>query len=551
VFARFSTLSNYFQTTDPPAISSSISSDDYASPFLVHAHGHGSRQPISEFAQHHRARARFEAVRWLDAVERSIRAQPAPDEELLNSLESQIELQNPEAMQLLDSAEQSAFQRVSSFLCPPRPTTQPGTLVVNTLGFDRRVQVPLPPSGLAETGDSGALPAADFTKCRVSIHVPAMGFTWVPHESSSPPDEADRSAVVVDGQSIRNEKVEVEIDGSTGGIRSIRDLVSRVPQLGQQLVLVGIPPGQDYSYDPTPGIDSSAMGGYGTEPCKSEMRATGITVRSTGPEIAEIVAEGELIAKPCPSWASSSTMARFRQTVQLGRGESSLRVRVEILDLVAGAIDRQASPWQSYLASRFAWPDPRSVLVRAVGTLAEPTRSQRPESPYFVEIHGRRHRAAILTGGLPFHQRIGSRMLDTLLVTATESSRSFEFAVGIDLPNPFQAALELISPAVMIPCDGPPPSGSAGWFFHLDVRNVVITSLSPLGPSRCGVRLRLFESAGRYTRARLRCPRNVAEARMTDFRGQRLATLEAEADSLPLDLSPHEITQIEIEFAQP
>ena len=118
-------------------------------------------------------------------------------------------------------------------------------------------------------------------------------------------------------------------------------------------------------------------------------------------------------------------------------------------------------------------------------------------------------------------------MLDTLLVTATETCRSFEFAVGIDLPNPFQAALELISSAVMIPCDGPPTSGPAGWFFHLDVRNIVITSVSPLRADRCGVRLRLFESAGRYTRARLRCPRNVAEARMTDFRGQRLSTLEA------------------------
>jgi hypothetical protein len=38
---------------------------------------------------------------------------------------------------------------------------------------------------------------------------------------------------------------------------------------------------------------------------------------------------------------------------------------------------------------------------------------------------------------------------------------------------------------------------------------------------------------------------------MTDFRGQRLSSLEAEADTLPLDLSPHEITQVEIEFAQP
>lgn len=550
VFARFSTLSHYFQTTDPPAISSSLGSDEYSSPFLVHAHSHGSRQPISAYVQHHRARARFEAIRWLDAVERVLRSLPAPDEGSFNKLESQIELEDPEATHHLDLAEAAALRQFSSLICPRRSATQPGMLVVNSLGFDRRVAIPLPASASSENAISSDPSGHESLHRWVSVNVPGMGFTWVPHESSAPPAAADQTAATVDDQTIRNEKIEVEIDGATGGIRSIRDLVSRVPQLGQQLVLVGIPPGQSYSYDPTPGIDGSAAGGYGTEPCKSEMRATGITVRSVGPELAEVLAEGELVAKPCPSWASSSTVARFRQTFRLGRGESVLRVYVEIFDLVAGAIDPQASPWQSYLASRFAWPDSRSVLVRGVGTLAEPTRSQRPESPYFVEVHGRRHRAAILTGGMPFHQRIGQRMLDTLLATANETCRSFEFAIGIDLPNPFQAALDLIAPAAMIPCDGPPPSSPAGWFFHLDVRNIVITSVSSLDLDRCGVRLRLFESAGRYTRARLRCPRNVAEARMTDFRGQRLATLEPEADAVSLDLSPHEITQIEIEFAQ-
>jgi alpha-mannosidase len=548
VFARFSTLSHYFQSTDPPPISSSISGDDYASPFLVHAHSRGSRRPISAFVEHHRIRARFETARWLDAVARVLRCQPGPDDEQFSELESRIEQADSEASSSLATAESSAMSQISSLICPRRAITQPGVLVVNTIGMDRRVEFQLDISGRVQDVTSDTAAGADSEHRWRSVHVPAMGFAWLPRESE-PAGETDRGPVIVDEQTIRNEKIEVEIDEATGGIRSFRDLVSRVPQLGQQLVFVGVPPSQSYSHDPTPGIDDA--GGYGTEQSKVEMRATGITVRSAGPELGEVVTEGELVAKPCPSWASSATMARFRQTLRLGRGQSMLRVRVEIFDLVSGAIDPRASPWNSYVASRFAWPDSRSVLVRGVGTVAEASRAHRTESPYFVEIHDRRHRTVILTGGLPFHQRFGPRMLDTLLVTATETCRSFELAVGIDLTNPFQAALDLIAPAVMIPCDGPPPSGPAGWFFHVDVQNIVITSLAPLGPGRCGVRVRLFESAGRYTRARLRCPRNVAEARMTDFRGQRLSSLEAEADTLPLDLSPHEITQVEIEFAQP
>jgi hypothetical protein len=41
----------------------------------------------------------------------------------------------------------------------------------------------------------------------------------------------------------------------------------------------------------------------------------------------------------------------------------------------------------------------------------------------------------------------------------------------------------------------------------------------------------------------------VAEARLTDFRGQRLATLDVQGDTVHLDLAPREITQLEVEFA--
>jgi alpha-mannosidase len=319
----------------------------------------------------------------------------------------------------------------------------------------------------------------------------------------------------------------------------------RTAHLGQQLVLVGIPTGPTRPGGLEPGIDEL---GYNAEPCKSQMRAVATTVLSAGPELVEVAVEGDVLAVPCPAWAAEQRMARFRQTYRLGRGQSILRIGIEITDLAAGAIDRLAGPWQTYLAARFAWPDSRSLLTRAVGSLAEPTRTRRPETPYFVEVHGRRHRVAILTGGLPFHQRVGERMLDTLLVTATETCRTFELGIGLDLANPFHAALDLATPPVMIAVAADPPASSSGWFFHVDAPNVVITSTAALGPERAGVRMRLFESAGRYTRAKLRSLRDVAQARLTDFHGQRLATLDAQGDTINLDLAPHEFTQLEIEF---
>jgi alpha-mannosidase len=362
-----------------------------------------------------------------------------------------------------------------------------------------------------------------------------MGFAWVSGSASA--DVSDtRATALVDDHTIRNQYLEVEIDPISGGIKSLRDHTVRVPQLGQQLLLVGCNNGGK-SDDESPG------------PIRSSMRARSTSVVSAGPEYAGLAVEGELVADPCPSWTADPVVGRFRQTYWLGRNESVLRLVIEILEIDCDVFEGRASPWQCYLANRIAWPDSRSVLVRGVGTLSEVTRSQRPESPYFVEVHGRRNRVALITGGLPFHQRTGPRMLDTLLVTATEQCRRFELGFGIDLPNPFQAALDLITPAVMIARDGPPAVGAASWFVHLDVRNVVITSTTELGSDRSGIRLRLFESAGRYTRGRLRCFRNVAEARLTDFRGQRLATLDVQGDTVHLDLAPREITQLEVEFA--
>lgn len=527
VFGKFTTLSHYLQAAESPAISSSISSDDYASPFLIQAHARGSPRPISFCAQHHRARARIEQIRWLEAVSETLSGRAAAEtNERISGLEDSLEQEPTISPDRLLDAESAAAMRLADVIGPARAGTEPGTLLFNSLTFDRLIQAPV-----AEPSE--APPAADRPSVRqITVSVPAGGFAWVPR--AAPAATAGTPANVED-HTIRNEFLEVEIEAATGGIRSVRDRSNRLPQLGQQLVLVGtVPSGRDGESAPS---------------VRAEMQATSLSAPDSGPELACCVVDGNLIAKAGSGWAPGTVVARFRHTFRLMRGDRVLRVGVEISDLAGDSMDSRADPWRSYLASRVAWPDPRSVLVRGVGALAESTRSPRPESPYFIEIHGRKQRIAVLTGGLPHHQRVGTRMLDTLLITATEQSRQFEFGIAVDVANPFQSALDLVTPPAMIARNGPPPGGPVGWFFHLDTRNVVITSIGPLSAGRCGVRIRLFESAGRYTNARLRCPRNVAEARLTDFRSQRLATLDVQGDTVVLDLAPREITQLEIEFS--
>ena len=61
------------------------------------------------------------------------------------------------------------------------------------------------------------------------------------------------------------------------------------------------------------------------------------------------------------------------------------------------------------------------MLRRTVLLTPEMTELERPETPDAIDFSTRRQRTALLFGGLPYHQKHGSRMLDTLLVAGTET----------------------------------------------------------------------------------------------------------------------------------
>ena len=68
----------------------------------------------------------------------------------------------------------------------------------------------------------------------------------------------------------------------------------------------------------------------------------------------------------------------------------------------------------------------------------------------------------ILTGGLPFHQRQGTRMIDILLLTEGESARSFELGLALDRTVPMQTAQAMITPDADTRCRERPASHRIG-----------------------------------------------------------------------------------------
>jgi hypothetical protein len=270
------------------------------------------------------------------------------------------------------------------------------------------------------------------------------------------------------------------------------------------------------------------------------VRVDSVRVTSTGPALGEVVTEGSLIDP-----AKDEVLATFRQRFRAWLGRPVLEMRIEI-DVVRGP---QGHPWQAYYGARFAWRDERAVLLRGAGGTGFVTSHARPDTASYLELRHGRHGTLLFPGGLPFHQRHGSRMLDVILVSPGETARTFDLGLGIDREYPMLMAQGLVSPAPLVPTTkGPPHVGATGWLFHLDAPNLLLTSIRPAPDGADGVIARLLECSGNSGQATLRCARDPVRAELQDARGSSQLELSAEGDAVTFDVSPSELFQVRADF---
>src|SRR5439155_20456217 len=119
---------------------------------------------------------------------------------------------------------------------------------------------------------------------------------------------------LADGNWVRNEFFEAEVDPTTGGLRALRDHRTRVNRIGQQLV-----------YNPG-----------------STMRLNDMKITSAGPALGEIVSEGALLDE------QAKVLATFRQRFRAWLGRPLLEMRVEIYPEHLP----EGYPWHAYYGAR-------------------------------------------------------------------------------------------------------------------------------------------------------------------------------------------------------
>jgi alpha-mannosidase len=542
VLGRFTTLNDFFHLTDRPYETFRSEPDVYATPYLAQAAARREGEPISRLAGHHRLRARLEASRTFQALARAIAAGPAPEPDRPEELPTPSEVEErietgprdvaaAELDRLMPAWAAALARRIVAAGAAPGSSraTRPGYLVLNPLGIPRRAAVVLPDAAM-DLRPEGPLRGAQFTDEGVYavVDLPAFGFAWVPAEADPGRPPAHGGGLSARGRQLRNESIELEVDATTGGLRSIAAVGERTPRLGQQLIIAGLtdPAGQ---------------------PVASQMRSERFDVDYGGPALVQATASGALVDP-----RQGKRLASFAQRYRLWTGRPILEIEVTLSDLDPTWLDRagRSDPWSAYLGCRWAWPDATSMLRRTSLWAPEVTEVDRPETPDALDISTRTQRTAMLVGGLAYHRKHGGRMLDTLLVAGAEAARSFSLGVVLDLEYPFHAAQDFVTPAMVVPTEeGPPALGVAGWLAQIDHKNVAIARMEFLenaGDRGWGLAFHLLETAGQSGRCRLRLFRNPTWARQVDFLGETIIDLSVDGDAVHLDLTPHELARVEV-----
>ena len=557
VLGRFVTLEDYFEHTDSASRLSSYDPNEYLSPYFVQSVARQEADPLGRYVKQFQNRQRFDSAAWCAGMTAAFRQQPLRGEEL-RTVERAIEEgategtpeQAAAAETQLAGFEQAAGQRLGE-LITSGGGTQPGLLLVNTLGFPRLAVVDLSQHLSQPPVIGGAIKFVQWDeRCKTAtVEFPGSGFVWLP-QSAGGASTPTPVAPLAEPNLLRNDFFEVLLSESSGGLRQLKNYGRSPNRLSQQL---------GYRFPRERKIISPDPEQPDTKSYYGEMRATSSTVTSTGPTLGEIVTEGNLVDQ-----TNNQKLATFKQTFRVWRGRPVLEIEIEIDPIKMPDGD----PWTNYIGARFAWNSSIAALTRSVlGGAQTDWKDERLESPLYLEIADENQRTTILTHGLPFHRKTGERMLDSIMLVSGETQRKFRFTIAVDQPYPMQAALDALTPITVIPtAKGPPRSGNSGWFFHLSGRNVQIVQLlelmenpveltdawDPLAaqptPTGQGLALRLLETEGRPVRVTLQCYRTPQSARQRDFQGRTITDLTIHGDTIQIDMVAHEVADIEFRW---
>lgn len=393
-------------------------------------------------------------------------------------------------------------------------------VVVNPLPFDRRVLADV--TDVANALPRGVVTQADAAgRAWAAADLPAGGYRVLRGDVSSDAVAtrtplafltADRSAT------LRNEFFEATVLARTGGLASIRRYGRRERRLSQRL---------------------------GFRHRDVAMVADEIAVAAAGPLFGEVVGSGRFLD-------GDETVGRFRQTFRLARHSRVIEWIVEL----SGFDPPEGDPRYSAVVNRLAWADSAAPVRAATHQLFGKAGDGEFASATAVRIDDEVSAGGLtfLPRGLAAHRRVADRVLETPLIVAGESSRTFSFAVAVDEPDPGRAATaDAVAPIVIRATEGAGGGGkSSAWLWRLDGSPTVLLVRAETEADEDGDRLvlDLLETSGRPSACELQFCREPAEVRRIDPQTGRRKPLEdrGRRGGHRIELKGHESLRVAVGF---
>ena len=296
---------------------------------------------------------------------------------------------------------------------------------------------------------------------------------------------------IAEERMLTNEFMEIAISAETGGIAGIYSGGTRGNRFSMRLVRCS--PQRTDSKKSMPGEET-------------QMRCTGHRILTTNAAIGTIETSGELIDH------NEATLAHFTLRYSLSRGSRTLVVAGNI-DILHGL---EGEPWDNYYAIRAAVANESSVCRALIRDKMHRPGSRRVVSPLGVLLDEAERQTLICSNGSAFHRRVGNRFLDTLVAVPGDKDASFSISYGMDVPNPVNAARELLTGPEQVAVNRSENAPTTGWLIHTSPRDLLVSQLKidRSEDGRLYAVIKLVQTKSQQCKASLRFLRDVESAYM-------------------------------------
>ena len=391
-----------------------------------------------------------------------------------------------------------------------------GRLMINPHLVAIRSNVEL--DGVPQGGDHVFAVLADNDTFTATVDVPGGGFSIVVPDPSrrtlSGPSLGKRlrnrflgrPETICDGHSLHNEFMQVTIDQVTGGIASVYSGQTRGNRFSMRLVSVGnfldAKPGDP----PTGSTDSTGSMQCDKIETLKQSAAEG-TIRCTGRLLA-----GRLLASDSQGDASPREFATFQITYTLKRGSRLIETQLEFKPVRTEGVPSSSSktsksPWNRYFAIRSAVSEDSSIIRSIQRDRLVRTGKRRMLAPLGLVIDEAERKTTIASHGMPFHQAIGDRYVDTLVDVQGETCSTWSIDFGFDVVEPVTTAHAAISASPIVSVEVPQDIAMTGWFVHLSPRTVLARDVRThfLASGEMVLSMRLVQTRGKAETAKIQC----------------------------------------------